>query len=310
MRRWARQLVPSAALVGLLALVGPSAAQTRISPDEYLDRLQRAQELAQLDGDAPSQERIAELRGTLGLPVEVVIGEWLVEVRADSILENLSGDTDADFELASIRLSALEDALTDAVAIEPRSSDQVSAALAQAYAGVVPPPPNLLETVLRVIGEVFEAIVQRVGNVIASAGNAIAWVVLIAIGVIVVLTLFRARLVPDRVSSAGRSGRAGQGVVDWAARAEEALRAGDLHEAVRALYLSLLSILAGRGIIADVPALTAGEARFAVQRSRPSLFPAIARATESYERVVYGGATPDPGDVERLREATAEARRT
>jgi len=308
-RRWARLLVPSAALVGIVALVGPSVAQTRISPDEYLDRLQRAQELARLDGDAPSQERMAELRAILALPVEVAISGWMVEVRADPILERLSGETDADFELASVRLSALGDAFSDAVTAEPLPSDRVSTALAQAYAGIVPPPPNLLETVLRVIGEVFQAIVQRVGSVIASAGNAIAWVVLIAIGVIGGLTLFRARLVPDRVSRAGRAGRAGQGVVDWAARAEEAVRAGDLHEAVRALYLALLAVLAGRGIIADAPALTAGEARFAVQRSRPSLLPVIARATESYERVVYGGATPEPRDVERLREAAAEARR-
>ena len=137
----------------------------------------------------------------------------------------------------------------------------------------------------------------------------LAWVALILIGAIVVVYLFRARLVPDRVSSAGRADRGGSGPVDWAARAEEALRAGDLHEAVRTMYLALLATLAGRGIVADAPALTAGEARFAVQRRRPALFPAIARATDAYERVIYGGAVPDERDVEHLRDAAAEARR-
>jgi Domain of unknown function (DUF4129) len=307
--RWCRLLAPSAALVATLALVAPSVAQTPIGPDEYLDRLARADELAQLDGEAPSPERMDELRTSLGLPIEVEVGGWLVEVHDDPILDSLSGETDADFELAALRLAALAESLTDAVAAKPVSSDEVATALSQAYAGVVPPAPNLLETVLRVIREVIEAIVQRIGNVLASAGNALAWIVLIAIGIIAILTLFRARLVPDRVAPAGRGSRAGAASVDWAARAEEALRAGDLHEAVRALYLSLLATLARRGIVADAPALTAGEARFAVQRARPAMFPAIERATESYERVVYGGATPDPDDIERLRDATAQARR-
>ena len=121
--------------------------------------------------------------------------------------------------------------------------------------------------------------------------------------------LLRSRLVPDRAASSGAQGRRHDRSVDWAARADEALRAGDLHEAVRASYLALLAVLAGRGIVANAPALTAGEARFAVRRARPGLFPAIARATESYERVIYGGETPDRADVDHLREATAEARK-
>ncbi len=201
----------------------------------------------------------------------------------------------------------LERSFADAVSAQPVDSARVAAALDEAYRGVVPPRPDLLSEILRVIGEVIEAILQRFGDVLANAGNALAWIVLIAIAAIAVLLLFRARLVPDRVSPAARSLRASESV-DWAARAEEALRAGDLHEAVRALYLALLVVLAGRGIVAEAPALTAGEARFAVQRRRPALFPAIARATESYERVVYGGAAPDERDVEHLRDAAAQAR--
>jgi hypothetical protein len=302
-------LVPIAALVGTLALAGIGVAQTEISPEELLDRLARAQALARLEGDGPSPERMDEVRATLGLPVELVIGDGAIDVPPDPILEGLSGSDATHFEEAADRLSALERSLTDALAREPASADEIAQALDEAYRGVVPPRPDLLQEVLRIIGEVWEAVIQRFGSMISGAGNALAWIALLLIGAIVVLYLFRARLVPDRVSSVSLAARGASGPVDWAGRAEEALGAGDFHEAVRAMYLALLATLAGRGIVADAPALTAGEARFAVQRRRPALFPAIARATDAYERVIYGGAVPDERDVEQLRDAEAAARR-
>jgi Domain of unknown function (DUF4129) len=307
-KRWGRWLVPCAALAWSLALAGVAVAQTPIGPDEFADRLRRALELARIEGHAPSPERMGDLRDALGLPVEVAVGDWVVEISPDPILADLEGDHATDFELASERLATLEASLTDALARDPPGSDRVAAALSEAYRGVVPPQPDVAQLVLQWIGEVLEAILARIGNVIVDAGNALAWIVLAAIVVLAVLYLLRARLLPDRVSSAGRVGRAAIGPVDWAARADEALRAGDLREAVRALYLAMLATLAGRGIVADAPALTAGEARFAVQRRQPALLPAIARGIDSYERVVYGGATPDQGDVEHLREAAARAR--
>ena len=300
--------MPIAALVGTLVLAGIGAAQARIGPDEFGDRLRQAQELARLDGDPASRERMDELRDALGLPVEIAVGDWVVEIPPDPILRDLTGDDASDFEVARDRLSALDASLTDALSREAPGSTAIADALAEAYAGVVPPQPDVLSLVLGWVGDVIEALLVRFGNAVANAGNALAWVVLLAIVVIAVAYLARARLVPDRVSGAVRAGRAAIGPVDWAARADEALRAGDLREAVRALYLALLAVLAGRGIVADAPALTAGEARFAVRRARPALFPAIARATDAYERVVYGGAAPDQRDVEHLRDATTQAR--
>lgn len=309
MRRKRWLLAPVAALVGTLALAGPTVAQTQLSPQEFLDRIGRARELARLDGSAPSAGRMGDLRAALGLPVEIVIGAWSGEIRQDFILEGLSGERATDFEVADERLAALGRSLEEAISREPRSASSIADALAGAYRGVVPPRPNPFEAVLRFVQDVFQAIVQRIGNVLADAGSVLTWVALIAIIAIAASFLLRSRLVPDRVSRTGVDGRRAASSVDWAARAEEALRAGDLHEAVRASYLALLAVLAGRGIIANAPALTAGEARFAVRRVRPALFPTIAQATDSYERVIYGGATPDRRDVERLREATAEARK-
>ncbi len=305
-RRWLA--APIAALAGMLVLAAPGVAQTQISPQGFLDRLGRAAELAQLDGMAPSPQRMADLRAALDLPVEIVIGDWTVAIERDAILEDLSGESADDFVQADLRLAAISRSLDDAVSRDPRSAATLAEALAGAYRGVVPPRPDPFLTVMQLVDDVFQAIVQRLGNLLANAGNALAWIALVAIVVVAGWFLLRAQVVPDRRSRAGEGRRAASSV-DWAARAEEALRAGDLHEAVRASYLALLAVLAGRGIVANAPALTAGEARFAVRRARPALFPTIARATDSYERVIYGGATPDRGDVEQLREAAAEARK-
>lgn len=306
-RRWPD--APILALIGVVALATPSLAQTRLSPEEFRGRLDRAAELARLDGSAPSQQRMTDLRAALGLPVEIVVGDWSGEIERDPLLDGLSGASADDFERAGLRLVALGAALDDAISHEARSSAEIANALGGAYSGVVPPRPDPLLIVLQYFEDVIQAILQRLGNVLANAGNALAWVVLVGIVVFAAWFVFRSRLVPDRVSREGTQRRRTTSSVDWAARAEEALRAGDLHEAVRASYLALLAVLAGKGIVANAPALTAGEARFAVERLRPALFPTIARATDSYERVIYGGAPPDRRDVEQLREATAEARK-
>jgi Domain of unknown function (DUF4129) len=305
--RWL--LAPIAALVGTLALAAPIGAQTQLSPEEFLGRIGRARELARLEGTAPSPARMADVREALGLPVEIVIGDWSGAIRQDPILEGLSGDLASDFGLADERLVALGRSLEEVIARQPRSASSMADALAGAYRGVVPPRPNPFEAVLQFLQDVFQAIVQRIGSALADAGSVLMWVALVAIIAFAAWFLLRSRLVPDRGSRTGVEGGRAASSVDWAARADQALLAGDLQEAVRASYLALLAVLAGRGIVANAPALTAGEARFAVRRVRPSLFPTIAQATDSYERVIYGGATPDRRDVERLREATAEARK-
>jgi len=304
--RWL--LVPIAALVGMLAFVAPGNAQTQLSSEAFLDRLHRARELARLDGEGPSPKRMTDVRAALGLPVEIIIGDWSVTMGPDPMLDGLSGENAGDFQRAGERIAALERSLTAALSREAPPSDRIAQALADAYRGVVTPRPNLPEIVLRIVAEVVQGIVQRIGGLVAGAGSALAWIALVAIGVFAAVFLLRPGLVPDRVSRRAATGRGATGSVDWAARADEALRAGDLHEAVRALYLALLAVLARRGIVADAPALTAGEARFAVRRARPTLFSEIARATESYERVIYGGATPDERDIEQLRAATTKVR--
>jgi hypothetical protein len=301
-------LVPIAAIISTLAFAGVGVGQARVDADEFLARLRRAQGLAQLAGVEATPERMADLRAEVGLPVEVAIGESAIQVPSDPVLAALTGSSEADFSRAHDRLAALERSLTDALAREPIAASEIDAALRSAYSGVAPPRPNVLELIWQAVGEAIQAVLVRIGDALARAGNALAWVALIAIAALAIAFLLRGRLVPDRVArTAGGVVRAGS--VDWSRRAEDALRAGNLHEAVRALYMGLLTALVARGILADVPALTAGEARHLVQRARPGLFPAVARATDAYERVVYGGATPDARDVEALRKTASQALR-
>jgi uncharacterized protein DUF4129 len=305
-----RLLGPVVALLCLTALATPAVAQDAISPEAYLDRLQRAEELTRLDGAAPTPQRMAEVRTALGLPVEIGVDGWSVAIAPDPVLEGLSGGDRTDFQRAGERVAALERSLTDALSRDRPSPGRVAEALRDAYRGVVQPRPDVTQIVLDAIRDVVQGLVQRIGTLLGGVGSALGWIALIVIVVVAVAAfVVPSRLVSDRRSSASPGSRGAARSVDWTARADEALRAGDLHEAVRALYLALLGVLASRGIIADVPALTAGEARFAVRRARPALFPAIALATESYERVVYGGVPAADSDVQVLREATAQARR-
>ena len=272
-------------------------------------RLDRALALADESAADPSTDRMEQIRDTVGLPAEVVVGEWTVLVPRDPILEALSGRSAGDFERAANRLRASQRAVADAQARAVPGREAVAEALDRAYRGVLQSSPSLVDRILRSAAELIAAVVYRLATAVGSV-SILAWGVLLALVVAVLFLLRRARLVPDRLRPLPDGRRASAERVDWARRADDALRAGDLREAVRARYLSLVATLAGRGLLADAPALTAGEARAAVRRARPTIYPDIARATETYERVVYGGASPDEHAVQELREAEARARTT
>jgi hypothetical protein len=230
-----------------------------------------------------------------------------VSLPADPFLQSLSGERASDFERVTAHLEGTRRALDAALDRDVPSAERVQDSLNRAYRDVIQIQPSLLERIRRAFLELLSWLLYRLANFVGPS-SVLAWVVLGGLLAGVVLFLYRARLVPERVLPARGRDRAPETTVDWGRRAQEALRAGDLREAIRALYLVLITTLAGRGLLADAPALTAGECRAAIRRTRPSLYPLVARATESYERVVYGGATPQQGDVESLLEAEAGAR--
>lgn len=298
---------PGIGLLAAVALHGSVLAQPRVSAEELSARLDRAIAIAARQDAEPSTARMEQIRKTIGLPAEVVLAEWTVLVPADPVLDALSGETAADFERAADRLRATQRALADAQGRRIPVREQVRDALDRAFAGLAQGNPSLVDRIRQAVTDTIGAILYRLVN-LAGPGSFLGWGVLVGLVAAVVLLLRRARLVPDRFRPLTHGRRASIAPVDWARRAEEALRAGDLREAVRARYLALVATLAGGGLLVDAPALTAGEARAAVRHARPTIYPAIAQATESYERVVYGGAAPDRRDVQDLLEADARAR--
>jgi hypothetical protein len=306
-RPTAASFILSACIAAALSPLGLAAAQVRMSAEEFTDRLEQAIALTEVGTSEPSAGRMEQVRATLGLPAEVEVGEWVVLVPPDPFLAGLPGEAAFDFERAGTRLRRILEALEDAMAREVPSPESVTDSLDRAYRDVVQIRPSVLERIRRVVGELIAALLRRL-VVFVGPGSVLAWAVLLSLVAAAVLLLRRARLVPERVLPGSGAGRALETKVDWRWRAQEALRAGDLPEAIRALYLALITTLAGRGLLADAPALTAGECRAAVRRNRPTLYPLVARATESYERVVYGGATPEQGDVDSLLEAEQGAR--
>jgi hypothetical protein len=218
----------------------------------------------------------------------------------------LDGDDPADFRQAGVRIGALRGALERAADARPLDPDDVETALEAAYRGAIQVEPGLVERIRRAVIEFIQGFLSRV-FAFRGAGTLVAWAAIVGLGLLAVWLLRRLRLVPETsmevVGSSTRNQR-----VDWIARAEEAFRTGDLHGAIHAFYRGLLTSLSGRGLLMDVPGLTAGECRSTVRVIRPDLFEAVADATGTFERVAYGGASPGPDEVDTMRRAIALAR--
>jgi hypothetical protein len=293
--------------LGLLA-AAPAGAQRgpMVSPDELLDRVRAAAVLAEEGAAQPSPARMRELEETMGLPTVVWIDGVDVAVPPDPVVVSLSGARAEDFRRAADRLEALRDSLERATSAAPVDTDDVESALTDAFRGVLQVDPGLIERIRRAMGELIQNLLARLFS-FQGAGTIVAWAVLVGLGILAVWLIRRLRLVPE-TSMEVVGGRTGAPRVDWISRAEDAVRAGDLHLAVHAFYRGLLGALSGRGLLIDAPGLTAGECRSTVRAVRPELFDAIADATGTFEQIAYGGAVPEPDDVDTLRRAVALAR--
>ncbi|HWL90517.1 MAG TPA: DUF4129 domain-containing protein [Actinomycetota bacterium] len=298
----------SSLLLGVLVLgiAGRASAQTAIPAEDLRERLASAEALAEAGVEDPSSARMTQIRDALGLPVAVRIQGWTTSIGADPILEGLAGDDAGDFRRAGVRLRALRGALDGAIGARPLDPDDVESALDAAYRGSIQVDPGLVERIRRAVAEFIQGLFSRL-FAFRGAGSVIAWAVIVGLGLLALWLLRRLRLVPETsMEVVGAS--AGNERVDWIAKAEEAFRAGDLRDAVHAFYRGLLTSLSGRGLLMDVPGLTAGECRSTVRVIRPDLFEAVSNATGTFERVAYGGVAPGPDEVETMRTAVTLAR--
>jgi hypothetical protein len=293
--------------LGVLTLgVAVVSAQTAISAEDLLDRLASGESLAEAGVSDPSQVRMEQIRDTLGFPVTVGIDGWTTSIDPDPTLDRLVGDDQADFRRAGVRLRAMQHAVEQALGARPVDADDIEVALDAAYRGSIQVDPGILERIRRLVAELIQGFLSRV-FAFRGAGSLVAWAVIVGLGLLAFWLVRRLRLVPE-TSMEVVEPSTGRQRVDWIARAEEAFRAGDLHGAVHAFYRGLVTALSGRGLLMDVPGLTAGECRSTVRVVRPDLFDAVADATGAFERVAYGGVAPGPDEVDTLRRAVTLAR--
>jgi hypothetical protein len=306
--RPAARLIVAVATIAAVVVASTALAAEPANADDLRARFDAARSQAELGIAQPSPERMAEVRRTLGLPLQASVAGWSVDVPADPVLATLRGETSNDFVRAASRIELLEGSLDAALASDVPDPARIATALGSAYSGIVRVQPDPGELVLRAISNTIEAALYRLGRAFGGSG---AWILVLVLAAVVGLGLLQlsrgARLLPDRLAP-DRSGPRPATASNWSAMADAAIRAGDLREAVRIMYVALVVSLAARGLLADAPALTAGEARTAVRRTRPELLPAVVRATESYERVIYGGVEAGEQDIEQLRQATTLAR--
>jgi hypothetical protein len=305
------RLAAAAVLAAILSVAGPTprpaVAQDSIDVPQYIQRLDVALQLARSGAGAPSPAAMRSVSEALGLPVMVEAVGGAVSIPPDAFLDGLSGNTALDFQRAADHLQALRDRAAGALEASAPDRGRVDEALTGAYRGISQ-GRGLLRRIGRGILDFIGGVLQRL-TTLSGLGTALSWLAILALIAALLLLLRRFRPVPDRIAPGGRHAAPRGEPVDWRERADRALRTGDLLEAIRALYALLLSTLAGRGVVSDAPSLTAGECRAAVEAARPSLSAPVARATVSFERVVYGGKPPSQDDIQLLREAERQAGR-
>lgn len=301
--------VVASALVFLALLVPSSWAEVTVTVPEFLGRIDRAWALAETGEREPRPEIMDSVRGALGLPTTLTLSGGTLDLRTDAFLDSLEGEDAIDFRHAIQRLDVIAGEVGAAAREPALDPSQVDRALDQAYA--VLPGRSLLQRfgawVSAPVSQVLDMVLDQLRD-FSGIGSVVAWIVLAGVAVLVVLVLRRLGLglVPEESTSAGVSRVAGP---DWELIADDALRRNDLREATRAFYHVLVGTLATRRVLTGEPSTTAGECRAAVARSVPGLYPSVSKATDAFERVAYGGADPDPSDVEAIRTANREAAR-
>lgn len=291
---------------GSLLAALPASAADAISLAAYTARLDAARTLAESNAPTPAPAAMAAVRRTLGLPLDVTMGSHLVHLPADPVLEGLAGTSSGDFRQAADRLAALEDTAKATQAAPQADQAAMTAALAGAFDGINT-QPGFLGRLRHDAWVIILSIWQRLSRA-ARRLPIPTWLVevlaVVTLAAVVVGIVHRMRyVVPERGKRAWSTTRVR--ATDWHRLAEEALARGDYRAALRARYGALLAALAARGVIPEVPSLTAGECRQAVARRLPDAYPVVERATQAFEASFFGRAPVHREDVDAMGEAEA-----
>lgn len=176
--------------------------------------------------------------------------------------------------------------------------------------------PSLLERVGRRLGEWLQDLLERLrlpgvqpGSFGGGAGTVVAWVLIVlavAVAVYAVVQAVRRRLRredPDDTPATTSEVEHERRAKDWADEAAQMEREGRLKDAVRARYRELVRTLVDRDQLPDVPGLTTGELRRALDRTTPGAAAAFDQASTVFELAWYAELPVGAEDLSRLRSA-------
>lgn len=166
---------------------------------------------------------------------------------------------------------------------------------------LAPPRRSLLE---RAQDWVFERLVQLVHALMGSGGGSIlGWVVvaLVTLAAIVLAVRFSKGLRPDPSERADATPGHRRSAIDWRALAAGHEAAREWRAAMRCRWRALVSELARRGLLEEVPGRTAGEYRRQLSAALPSAATDFDVATALFEAAWYGDHPAGAGQAEQLR---------
>ena len=168
------------------------------------------------------------------------------------------------------------------------------------------PLRRALQRILDVVGDLLG---DALGTVATVPG--VAWVIaglgIVALALVVWratrgATLGRGQDVAVPLSASERAAE------DWAADADRLAAAGDLEAALRARYVAAVVTLIEQGVVEDVPGRTIRELDAELRGRAPGLQPALARAGDRVEAVVFGDQDASAQDLELATAALRAAR--
>ncbi len=222
--------------------------------------------------------------------------------------------TDPDLGLVSERLGALIDALAQPGSSAPgNAQERLREILSNPPFGQpTESGPNWLGEFFDWLGRLLERMFEPLGNLPTGSGNALAWVIAIVggvlvVGVVIYLVLGVRRNLVREVHTDEDDPEANLTARTALDQAGDLARGGDYRTAVRFLYLSALLWLDERDLLRYDRALTNREYLEQV-RDNPDLRARLAPIVETFDRVWYGHTPLDAGSFAAYR-AQVEALR-
>lgn len=179
--------------------------------------------------------------------------------------------------------------------------------------------PTLLERLGRRLGEWLQRLLENLnvpgaapGTFGGGAGSVVAWVLIILAVAVAVFAVVRAvqrrvrRPAADDAPATTTDVEHERRAKDWADEAARMEHEGRFKDAVRARYREMVRTLVDRDQLPDVPGLTTGELRRALDRTTPAAADAFDRACTTFELAWYAELPVDVADLSVLRAAAAE----